>query len=95
MSEELEGVDKRITSAYGRLMDLNTAIVKFSREQIANALKLAEAHSTAADLYQEIADLHVEGAQQSADLLADAITHEFGISAPPEEDREDDDDDDE
>lgn len=77
---DLDEVDDEIADRHTYLIAENTRMVQRSRRQVARMHSLADKYEEMADNCREIAALHVLGARQCAETLADLIDGEFDIT---------------
>lgn len=88
---DLDEVDDEIVALHTRLINENTKMVQRSRRQADKMHSIADKFEELADNCREIASLHVLGAHQCAEILADLVRGEFDISIITMGDEEEDD----
>ena len=86
---DLDNVDDEIVNLHTRLIDENSRMIQRSRRQVDKMTSIADKLESMADNAREIANLHVLGARQCAEILADLIDGEFDISILTMGDEED------
>jgi hypothetical protein len=77
---DLDALDDEIVDMHTHLINENTKMVQRSRRQADKMHSIANKLESMADNAREIASLHVLGARQCAEILADLIDGEFDIS---------------
>ncbi len=87
-----EEVDAALEELYGQILDENQEIMRASREKAREMLFLREVFSDQASRCEEIAALHIRGAQIVAASCADVLANEFAVEEEEEDGEEKGDD---
>lgn len=87
-SKKAEEIDDRLAEAYGELLDVNRDILDIAREHAKGMLELREVYLEQVRRCEEIAVLHIKGAQVVGDTFGDILANEWGLSIGEEDNLE-------
>lgn len=79
--EHVEEVDGALEEIYGELLDVNQELLHRSRTAVKDILEIKELFLDQAARCDEIAELHICGAQITARTIGDVLSNEWGVSS--------------
>jgi hypothetical protein len=82
---EAEEIDTELEETYAELLDVNQSIVRRTRDQIKAVLEIRDLFLEQAARCEEIARLHVRGAELVGVAIGDLIAAEWGLMEDPDE----------
>lgn len=78
---QAEEVDNQLNQTYSDLLDVNQEILQSSREKAQRIQELRELYLDQAARCEEIARLHILGAQIVGSTFGDILANEWGVSS--------------
>lgn len=77
--ESADEVDSVLDEVYGELLDVNRELLQRSRTAVNGILEIKDMYLDQAARCDEIAELHIRGAQITASAIGDVLSNEWGV----------------